>query len=198
MFFNRNVLLYKFSSFLIVENRETIENLQKQCHKLFSEYSQEVPLDAVLSKKCDSSNSVPVSFVHVLNSSKNFDKKAASFLMNFCGSDSNSENFEECSCTGYKAGTEGTCSAPKRTTNTKKTFPEESEDSLKIETSMYNSEFDHRAPEKLKVNHLRRQCELLHLSEAVSENIYLEEGSLEVSFEDFQHNNITLSYLLLF
>lgn len=157
-----------------IEIRESNKELQQKCIKYFKEFEDAQSKDALRIKSCID-KSIPVSFVHVLNSSKNFDRKSTTLLTDFCEVDQKLDGLEQCGFDGVKM-TEETCSVSRKQDPIFKSELKE-----RFRTSMYNSEFDYRSPERLKKNLLRRKCEFLHLNEVKYENIYYDEGDLNVT-----------------
>lgn len=146
------------------ENRENLKKLHMQCLELV----QEIYQSDSNNRKCSSS----VSYVSVLNSSKNFESKINK-LSNFCEIDEmkvpNVGKCRECSSE--------TCEMSKYKYKKYTYGRNKKEESGKYQTSMLDNNEDERSPEAIERYNFRRKCEMLRLAEKKADLLFIDDES---------------------
>lgn len=138
------------------ENLIERQALQHECRKMFKMFNR----PEMMTKTCD----VTVSFVNVLNSSKNCDGKFKN-IPNYCEVDELKKTTKDKTC-GCQVDTSGTKNKYSYEANIREQqFP----------TSMLTHDGDNRSPESIQQYHFRRKCEMMQLSERKSENVFIED-----------------------
>lgn len=137
------------------ENRENYKHLQEQCRDVLLKYQN--------SQKCTSSVST-VSYINVLNSSKNFESKFKN-VDSFCEIDEiKVPKVENCQCLS------DTCAS---SSELKYSYKANKPHAANYETSMLDNSEDELSPESIKKYNFRRQCELLKQAEKKADILFI-------------------------
>lgn len=141
------------------ENREDYHEFKEQCGEMMQKYQS--------SQKCTSSVST-VSYINVLNSSKNFESKFRK-VDSFCEVDElKVPKAENCEC-----ATE-TCATSAHLNYAKYTY-DANKQSEQYKTSMLDNSDDEMSPESINKYNFRRRCELLMQAEQKSETYFIDD-----------------------
>lgn len=133
-----------------IENRENFKNLQKECREITNDYQN--------FQKCSSSVST-VSYVNVLNSSKNFEKHKN--VESFCGIDEMKMKNKGVECEEDFYNNKYSNKANKKQDT--------------YQTSMLDNSEDDNSPESIKNYNFRRQCEMLRQAERKSDILFIDD-----------------------
>ncbi|KAL7040409.1 hypothetical protein ACKWTF_000376 [Chironomus riparius] len=150
----RDYLLHKR-----IQNREKLKELQKQCYKQIHMYYQS---NEPMISKCNKPMTSSVSYLSVLNASKNLDSKK---LSNFC--ELNEPMSSKCECLS------DSCIEPSHNMYTyeSNSFALNS----KYSTSMLDNKNDEKSPEAINKYNLRRDCQMIRLAEERSEIQFIDD-----------------------
>lgn len=151
------------------ENKDQHKNLITECRKQF--YKQFSP-EKIDGSKCHFDKSVSVSFVNVLNSSKNSDGKFSN-VPNFCEVDDHKKPVEPCDCEHLKINEEE-CLGSKRD-HLKYSYQANKKDEDKFQTSMIDQGLDELSPDNIIRYNFRRKCQMLKLAETKSEILFFDD-----------------------
>lgn len=147
-----------------IENSKNYQALKQKCAKIDMKCNtKKKPV------KCSYQNSVSVSFVNTLNSSKLTEFEENNLSSNICEIGPKNKEMYERSCSEFEE--DGFCVLQQQ--QRKSFFSQEENESLK--TSMLNSVYDMRSPDNLKQRELKRECEFMFLSELDEPTIFFNE-----------------------
>lgn len=136
------------------ENRENFKKLHQQCREVMQKFQN--------FDKCSSPVS-SVSYLNVLNSSKNFESKLRK-ADSFCEVDEMKlPKSENCQCMT------DTCSSPEVS------YVKYTQKANKLETSMLDNSDDEMSPESINKYNFRRRCELLMQAEKKGDNYFIDD-----------------------
>lgn len=151
-----------------LENLKNYQALKQKCAKIDMKCNTKKK-----TVKCSYQNSVSISFVNTLNSSKLTEFEETNLISNICEIGPKNKEMYERSCTEFEE--DGFCVQQQQ----RKSFFKQEEENLLLKTSMLNSVYDMRSAENLKQRELKRNCEFMFLSELDEPTLFFNEENDE-------------------